>query len=221
MWRKRKVRISVRMWAPSTSASVMMMSLWYRARVISKSSSMPVPIAVIMAWISVLESTLSMRAFSTLMILPRRGRIAWKLDWRAMIAEPPAESPSTRKSSVLAGSRSEQSASLPGRLVESITPLRRARSRALRAASRACEALIALPQIARASAGCSSMYSASRCVAAWLTKPVISELPSFVFVWPSNCGSRSLTEMIAVSPSRVSGPSRFSSFSFSSPLARA
>ena len=38
---------------------------------------MPVPIAVIMAWISVFERTLSMRAFSTLMILPRRGRIAW------------------------------------------------------------------------------------------------------------------------------------------------
>ena len=120
---------------------------------------MPVPIAVIMAWISVLERTLSMRAFSTLMILPRRGRIAWKLDWRAMIAEPPAESPSTRKSSVFAGSRSEQSASLPGRLVESIAPLRRARSRALRAAWRAWAALIALPQIARASAGCSSRYS--------------------------------------------------------------
>ena len=174
-----------------------------------------------MAWISVLESTLSIRAFSTLMIFPRSGRIAWKLDWRAMIAEPPAESPSTRKISVLAGSRSEQSASLPGRLVESIAPLRRARSRALRAAWRAWAALIALPQMARASAGCSSRYSDSRWVTAAFTKPVISELPSLVLVWPSNCGSRSLTETIAVSPSRVSGPSRLSSFSFSSPLARA
>ena len=182
---------------------------------------MPVPIAVIMAWISALERTLSMRAFSTLMILPRRGRIAWKLDWRAMMAEPPAESPSTRKSSVFTGSRSEQSASLPGRLVESIAPLRRARSRALRAAWRACAALMALPQMTRASAGCSSRYSARPWVSAALTKPVISELPSLVFVWPSNCGSRSFSETIAVSPSRVSGPSRFSSFSFSSPLARA
>ena len=112
MCRKRKVRISVRMWAPSTSASVMMISLWYRAFAMSKSSSMPVPIAVIMAWISVLERTLSIRAFSTLMILPRSGRIAWKLDWRAIMAEPPAESPSTTKISVLAGSRSEQSCEL-------------------------------------------------------------------------------------------------------------
>ncbi len=213
--------MSVRMWAPSTSASVMMISLWYRAFAMSKSSSIPVPIAVIIAWISVLERTLSIRAFSTLMILPRRGRIAWKLDWRAITAEPPAESPSTTKISVLAGSRSEQSCSLPGRLVESIAPLRRARSRALRAARRAWEALIALPQIARASFGCSSRYSARRCVTAWLTKPVISELPSLVLVWPSNWGSRSLTEMIAVRPSRVSGPSRFSSFSLSRPLARA
>ena len=49
-----------------------------------------------MAWISVLERILLSRAFSTLMILPRRGRMAWKLRSRACLAEPPAESPSTR-----------------------------------------------------------------------------------------------------------------------------
>jgi hypothetical protein len=42
----------------------------------SNSSRIPVPIAVISAWISLLERTLSMRFFSTLMILPRSGRIA-------------------------------------------------------------------------------------------------------------------------------------------------
>ena len=31
-------------------------------------------------------------------------------------------------------------------------------------------------------------------------------LPSFVFVWPSNCGSVSFAEMTAVSPSRTSSP---------------
>ena len=46
-------------------------------------------------------------------------------------------------------------------------------------------------------------------------------LPSFVFVWPSNCGSCSLTEMTAARPSRTSSPSRLSSFSFSRPLSRA
>lgn len=46
-------------------------------------------------------------------------------------------------------------------------------------------------------------------------------LPSLVFVWPSNWGSLSLTEMIAVRPSRMSSPVRLSSFSRSSFLSRA
>ena len=56
----------------------------------------------------------------------------------------------------------------------------------------------------------------------WLTteatKPSMPGLPSLVLVWPSNCGSVSLTEMTAVSPSRTSSPERFSSFSLSSPV---
>jgi hypothetical protein len=56
---------------------------------------------------------------------------------RPCLAVPPAESPSTMKSSAFAGSRSWQSASLPGRLKSASAPLRRARSRALRAATRA------------------------------------------------------------------------------------
>ena len=39
--------------------------------------------------------TLSARAFSTLSILPHRGRMAWKRLSRPWVAEPPAESPST------------------------------------------------------------------------------------------------------------------------------
>src|SRR5665648_946877 len=39
-------------------------------------------------------------------------------------------------------------------------------------------------------------------MACW-TNPLTSELPSLVLVWPSNCGSASLTEMTAVSPSLV------------------
>ena len=54
-----------------------------------------------------------------------------------------------------------------------------------------------------------------------LTRPSIGGLPSFVFVCPSNCGLRSFTDRTAASPSRTSSPSRFSSFSFSSPLSRA
>ena len=53
------------------------------------------------------------------------------------------------------------------------------------------------------------------------TKPCMPGLPSLVFVWPSNCGSASLAEMIAVRPSRTSSPDSAGSFSLSSPLSRA
>ena len=83
---------------------------------------MPVPSAVISVPISWLPSILSRRARSTLRILPRSGRIAWKLRSRPCLAEPPALSPSTMNSSDLAGSRSWQSASLPGRLASRAPP---------------------------------------------------------------------------------------------------
>ena len=53
------------------------------------------------------------------------------------------------------------------------------------------------------------------------TSERIDVLPSFVFVCPSNCGSRSFTDTIPTSPSRRSSPIRLSSFSFRSPLPRA
>ena len=45
------------------------------------------------------------------------------------------------------------------------------------------------------------------------TNDFASVLPSLVLVWPSNCGSASLMETIAVRPSRTSSPVRFGSFS--------
>ena len=101
-----------------------------------------------------------MRFFSTLMILPRSGRTACVLRSRPCLAEPPAESPSTTKISASAGSVTEQSASLPGSVEFSSADLRRVRSRALRAASRARAAWTALAMIARASFGFSSRNSA-------------------------------------------------------------
>ena len=177
------------MWAPSTSASVISTTLWYRASLTSNSSRMPVPTAVISAWISLLERTLSIRAFSTLMILPRSGSTAWVLRSRPCLAEPPAESPSTMKSSARAGSRTVQSASLPGRVEFSSADLRRVRSRALRAAWRARAASTALPTIRFASPGFSSKNSPSLRLTVSLTRPSIGGLPSLVLVWPSNCGS--------------------------------
>ena len=72
------------------------------------------PIAVISDWTASLARTLSIRFFSTLMILPNSGRTACVERSRACLAEPPAESPSTMNSSVRLGSRTVQSASLPG-----------------------------------------------------------------------------------------------------------
>ena len=85
------------------------------------------------------------RARSTLRILPRIGRIAWVRWSRPCLAGPPAESPSTMKSSHSSGLVDWQSASLPGRPPPPSRPLRlRAASRALRAASRATAAPLRL-----------------------------------------------------------------------------
>ena len=140
---------------------------------------------------------------------------------RPIFAEPPALSPSTMKSSADSGSLIEQSASFPGSDIDSSADLRRVSSRAFRAACRARCAAIALVMIWRASVGFSSKNSESFWLTAVETSPLTHGLPSFVFVWPSNCGSWSLTEITAASPSRTSSPSRLSSFSFSRPLSRA
>ena len=95
MYRKKYVSSSVRMCAPSTSASAIRTMRWYRVFSRSNSSPMPVPIAVMSAWISLFSRILCRRAFSTFKILPRIGRIAWLARSRALLAEPPAESPST------------------------------------------------------------------------------------------------------------------------------
>src|SRR3546814_10038370 len=78
------------------------------------SSRMPVPSAWSSVPTSFEEMMRSKRARSTFKILPLSGRIACTCRSRPCFADPPAESPSTRKSSHFDGSRSWQSASLPG-----------------------------------------------------------------------------------------------------------
>ncbi|KAG1184658.1 hypothetical protein G6F35_015046 [Rhizopus arrhizus] len=121
----------------------------------------------------------SKRARSTLRILPRNGSTAWFLRLRPCLAEPPAESPSTMNSSDSAGSFSWQSASLPGSPAMSSAPLRRVRSRALRAASRARAASTILPAMALASFGFSCRNSSRRAPKAFSTAGRTSELTSF------------------------------------------
>ena len=176
---------------------------------------MPVPKAVTTGISFSLEYTLSSLAFSTLSILPQRGRIAWNFLSRPPFAEPPAESPSTMYISVSSGSLDWQSASFPGSELFSSAVLRLASSLAFLAASLAREAVRALSKIALAVAGFSSIYSSMYLYTMELTSPDISVFPSFALVWPSNWASFSLTLITQVRPSRTSSPLRFLSFSLS------
>ena len=167
---------------------------------------MPVPSTLISVVISVDEITLSKRAFSTLRILPRSGRMAWFFRSRPCLAEPPAESPSTRYSSHFAGSRSWQSANFPDSPKESSTPLRRVNSRALRAASRARAASTILPQMILASFGFSNRNSISLWPMISSTTGRTSEDTSLSLVCEENLGSGTLTDNTAVKPSFMSSP---------------
>ena len=75
--------------------------------------------------------------------------------------------------------------------------------------------------IRRPSAGFSSRCWTIPSVTTSCTMPLMSALPSFAFVWPSNWGSVSFTLITAVSPSRTSSPERLASFSASVPDLRA
>ena len=167
---------------------------------------MPAPRAVISVPISALPSMRSKRARSTFKILPLSGRIAWNLRSRPCFAEPPAESPSTMNNSHFDGSRSWQSASLPGRVEMSSTPLRRVSSRALRAASRAAAASITFWMMPFASFGCVSNQCATASATTACTAGCTSELTSFSFVCDENFGSGTFTDSTAVMPSRMSSP---------------
>src|SRR6201999_2229319 len=122
----------------------------------------------------------SMRAFSTLMIFPRNGRIAWNIESRPLLAEPPAESPSTTYNSDLRGSVERQSASFPGSPPRSVALLRRTNSRAFRAAIRACADDTALLTTVLASLGLASNQCESLSLHAFCTNDLTSVLPNLV-----------------------------------------
>ena len=174
---------------------------------------MPVPKAMTILPISCDPSMRSKRARSTFRILPLSGKMACVLRSRPVCAEPPALSPSTRKISVLTGSLSEQSFSFELRKFMSIGFLRRVRSRALRAASRANAASMILPTIIFASVGFSSNHSANFSFTIPSTAGRTSELTSLSLVWELNLGSGTFTERTQVRPSRASSPVKVT-FSF-------
>ncbi len=116
----------------------------------------PVPNAVIRVPISFEDSILSNLALSTLRILPLNGKTAWQSLFLPCLAEPPAESPSTIKSSDFDGSLSMQSASFPGKFEISSAPFLLVSSRAFLAASLATAASTIFDITFFASLGCSS-----------------------------------------------------------------
>ena len=177
----------------------------------SNSSPIPVPIAVIIAWISLFERTLLMRFFSLLMIFPRSGRIGLvgavaaglrraaggvALDdvelGRLGIAHRAVGELARQGRAVERRLAPRQLARLPRR-----EPCAHRRDRLV--ADRARVLRVLLEERARS----------SELTVVW-TRPSMPGLPSFVFVCPSNCGFWSLTETTAASPSRTSSPSRLS-----------
>ncbi len=185
----------------------MMMIRWYRSfSGLYSSFPIPVPSAVMRVAISCDEISLSNLARSTFRILPLRGNIAWNLRSRPCLAEPPAESPSTKYSSDRAGSRSWQSASFPGKPIPSSTPFRRVISRALRAASRARAASMILEVMTLASTGCSRRKVIRLSATTSSTTGRTSEETSLSLVCEENFGSGTLTDNTQVKPSRMSSP---------------
>ena len=140
--------------------------------------------------------------------------------FRAVFAEPPAESPSTMKISHFEGSLDSQFASFPLESKENfdfVSMLVLAFSSARRIfADFSAQPMMAL------------MVSTLRSKKWVSSSPLImntafdaSALASLVLVWPSKMGSGCLTATTAVMPLRVSGPVKFASLSFRIPRSRA
>jgi len=160
--------------------------------------------------ISWFVSIFSCLDFSTLSIFPLSGSIACILRFLPCFAEPPAESPSTIKSSQRLGSLSWQSANFPGNIPLSRRLLFFISSFAFFAASLALFASRALFIIALATSGFNSKYSVSLSLRTDSTRPLISLFPSLALVCPSNCGFCIFILMTATRPSLKSSPDIFS-----------
>ena len=201
-----------------------MMIRWYRSFVRSKLSSipsMPAPSAMISGRTFSLATILSRRAFSTFRTLPRSGRIGLEPAIAALLRRASRrvalddEELAPRGIALLAvGELARQRQPVEGALAEHEV----ARLAGGLARPRGRQALLDDPA---AVAGFSSRYWLRLSVTAVWTWPFTSALPSLAFVWPSNCGSVSLTLMTAVRPSRTSSPERLPSPSLSTPALRA
>ena len=197
----------MRICEPSTSASVIITTLWYLNFDTSNSwLPIPAPSAVMRVPISVEPRILSCLDFHVLSILPLRGSIAWFCLLRPCFAEPPAESPSTINISDNFGSFSWQSASFPGRLVISKAVFLLVSSLAFLAASLASAAFWIFCTIAFAIVGFSSNQDVNLSLIKLSTTGLTSEETSLSLVWDENFGSWTFTDKTQVKPSLMSSP---------------
>ena len=129
------------------------------------------------------------------------------------MADPPAESPSTKYISHSSGFFSWQSANLPGNPIESITPFLLVISLAFLAASLALAASTILLHITLASWGCSNKNSVSLLPTTSDTTGCTSLDTSLSLVCDENFGSGTLMDKTQVKPSLISSPD-VSTFAF-------
>ena len=150
-------------------------------------------------------------AFSVFITLPRRGNIAWNFLSLPCFAEPPAESPSTRKSSFLFLFLDCAGVNFPDRarsFLLFVLPFL-ASSLAFLAASLAILLFSDLSKISVATFLFSSKKNCNFSLTIVSTTVRARGVPSLPFVWPSNCKSASgiFKLIIAVNPSLTSLPS--------------
>lgn len=197
----------------------------YCASSISKSVPTPAPTVLIIVPISSLPRISASLAFSVLITFPRSGKIAWNLLSLPSFAEPPAESPSTKNNSFSSGFFDCAGVSFPESTTFcfSVVLTFLASILALRAASLALAAAIELLTILCASALRSCSQNTSSCESRSSTACFASGVLSASLVCPTNprTASGTLTEIMAVSPSRISSPSKLFSLALSNPCARA
>ena len=210
------------MWEPSTSASVMITIFPYLKFSIWKGSN-PVPNALIKVMISLEDSILAKTFFFSeesffcwtyvFKILPLNGRTAWNSLFLACLADPPAESPSTIKSSAISLSFVWQSANFPGKLVISKALFLLTLSLAFLATSLATAACIIFPIIIFVSFWCWSNHIDSCSLAIVSTTGRTSDDTSFSLVWDENFGSGTFADNTQINPSLTSSP-EIATFSF-------
>ena len=217
---KKKVKSIQRICIPSWSASESMITFLYFDFSTSKERLKPAPIAEISVFISSFCKACKAVFFCTFKGLPLKGKMDWNCLTLACFAVPPAESPSTMKSSFSSGFLPEHAASLPTRLSPSFSEAALATSLSARCLILSSAANLAFCAILSNTAllPLSAISFCKPSITVCSTGSFTSGLPNFVLVCPSNCTLFILTVKTAVRPSFTSSATKGLSLAFKKPL---